>query len=100
MLILWAPGGFRVTCYYYRKAYYRAFFLDPPACAVGEPAGAAIAARRGCFLFQNLHRYFLYLALVFLVLLAIDVVHACIWPGTAAATRSASAWRRSSWPPM
>ncbi len=28
-LILWAPGGFRVTCYYYRKAYYRAFFADP-----------------------------------------------------------------------
>ena len=38
MLILWVPGGFRVTCYYYRKAYYRAFFLDPPACAVGEAA--------------------------------------------------------------
>ena len=34
-------------------------------------------------LFQNLHRYFLYLALVFLVLLAIDVVHACIWPTAA-----------------
>ena len=29
-LILWAPGGFRMTCYYYRKAYYRVFFLDPP----------------------------------------------------------------------
>ena len=37
-LILWAPAGFRVTCYYYRKAYYRAFFLDPVACAVGEPS--------------------------------------------------------------
>src|SRR6476659_4633739 len=36
MLILWMPGGFRLTCYYYRKAYYRAFFLDPVACAVGE----------------------------------------------------------------
>src|SRR5688572_10151642 len=36
-LILWAPGGFRLTCYYYRKAYYRSFFLDPAACAVGEP---------------------------------------------------------------
>src|SRR5215467_6738055 len=36
ILILGGPLGFRVTCYYYRKAYYRAFFLDPPACAVGE----------------------------------------------------------------
>ncbi len=37
LLILAFPLGFRVTCYYYRKAYYRAFFLDPPACAVAEP---------------------------------------------------------------
>src|SRR5262249_13802424 len=37
MLILWGPGGFRVTCYYYRGAYYKAFWADPPACAVGEP---------------------------------------------------------------
>ena len=36
-LILWAPGGFRLTCYYYRGAYYKAFWADPPACAVGEP---------------------------------------------------------------
>jgi len=32
MLILWAPGGFRVTCYYYRGAYYKAFWADPPSC--------------------------------------------------------------------
>jgi hypothetical protein len=78
-LILWAPGGFRVTCYYYRKAYYRAFFLDPPACAVGEPRNAYQGETR-LLLFQNLHRYFLYFALIFLVLLTIDVVHACLWP--------------------
>ena len=30
-LILIFPLGFRLTCYYYRKAYYRAFFLAPPA---------------------------------------------------------------------
>ena len=36
LLILGGPLGFRATCYYYRKAYYRAFFLDPPACAVSE----------------------------------------------------------------
>ena len=36
ILILGGPLGFRLTCYYYRKAYYRGFFLDPPACAVGE----------------------------------------------------------------
>lgn len=78
-LILWAPGGFRVTCYYYRKAYYRAFFLDPPACAVGEKK-KNYRGETALLIFQNIHRYFLYLALAFLVILAIDVVHASIWP--------------------
>ena len=79
-LILWAPGGFRLTCYYYRKAYYRAFFLDPPACAVGESRGTSYRGETRLFLFQNLHRYFLYLAILFLILLSIDVIHACLWP--------------------
>ena len=39
ILILWIPGGFRLTCYYYRKAYYRSFFWSPPACAVKDAAG-------------------------------------------------------------
>ena len=30
--------GFRLTCYYYRKAYYRAFWLSPAACAVARAA--------------------------------------------------------------
>src|SRR5262245_46074429 len=73
------PGGFRLTCYYYRKAYYRAFFLDPPACAVGEPRHGYRGETR-LLLFQNLHRYFLYFALVFLVILFIDFVHSLRWP--------------------
>jgi hypothetical protein len=81
-LILWAPGGFRLTCYYYRKAYYRAFFLDPPGCAVGEARGHGYRGETRLLLFQNLHRYFLYLALVFLVLLSWDVVWACLWPAS------------------
>jgi hypothetical protein len=80
MLILWMPGGFRLTCYYYRKAYYRAFFLDPPACAVGEHRGHSYRGETRLFLFQNLHRYFLYLALGFLIVLSADVVHSCLWP--------------------
>jgi len=36
LLILVGPLSFRLTCYYYRKAYYCAFFLDPPACSVAE----------------------------------------------------------------
>ncbi|HKY04404.1 MAG TPA: succinate dehydrogenase, partial [Blastocatellia bacterium] len=75
-LILWAPGGFRVTCYYYRGAYYKAFWADPPACAVGEPRKNYIGERSFPLIMQNIHRYFLYLALAFLVILSYDVYKA------------------------
>jgi len=78
LLILWAPGGFRMTCYYYRGAYYKAFWADPPACAVGEPRKSYLGERSFPLIIQNIHRYFLYLALMFLVLLAHDVYKA-LW---------------------
>ena len=37
LIILPFPGLFRFTCYYYRGAYYKAFWADPPSCAVGGP---------------------------------------------------------------
>src|SRR5438045_5651554 len=37
LIILPIPGLFRLTCSYYRGAYYKAFWADPPACAVGAP---------------------------------------------------------------
>jgi hypothetical protein len=76
LLILWAPGGFRLTCYYYRGAYYKAFWADPPACAVGEPRNNYRGERRFPLILQNVHRYFLYLALLFLVILSYDVYEA------------------------
>jgi hypothetical protein len=79
MLILWMPGGFRLTCYYYRKAYYRAFMLDPPGCAVGEPRNEYAGETR-LLLFQNIHRYFLYIAIVFIFILGYDAIHTFIWP--------------------
>jgi hypothetical protein len=73
MLILWAPGGFRVTCYYYRGAYYKAFWADPPSCAVGEPRKKYLGEQSFPLILQNVHRYFLYLALAFLFVLGYDV---------------------------
>ena len=73
ILILWAPGGFRFTCYYYRGAYYKAFWSDPIACSVGEPRTSYIGERRFPLILQNVHRYFMYLALLFLLLLLHDV---------------------------
>ena len=73
ILILWAPLGFRATCYYYRKAYYRAYFLDPPACAVGEINEHRYSGEtKFPFLIQNGHRYFLYLAILVLCFLWYD----------------------------
>ena len=69
-LILPFPGAFRLTCYYYRKAYYRAFAGSPPACAV-VPAtpGRPYQGETAFLTFQNLHRYALYFALAFVVFL-------------------------------
>jgi hypothetical protein len=74
LLILWAPGGFRFTCYYYRGAYYKAFWQDPSNCAVGEPRKSYWGERSFPLIMQNIHRYFLYLALVFTVILTYDAV--------------------------
>src|SRR5258706_7434980 len=81
LLVLIFPLGFRTTCYYYRKAYYRSFFADPMACAVGEARKGYLGETRFPFILQNLHRYFLYAALIFLVILWIDVVRAFIFDG-------------------
>jgi hypothetical protein len=73
LLILWMPGGFRLTCYYYRGAYYKAFWADPPACTVGEPRKRYLGERSFPLIVQNVHRYFLYIALAFLIVLARDL---------------------------
>jgi hypothetical protein len=78
LLILPFPGLFRVTCYYYRGAYYKAFWADPPACAVGEPRQRYHGEAAFPLIVQNIHRYFLYVALLFLVVLTYDVYQA-LW---------------------
>jgi hypothetical protein len=83
-LILWAPGLFRLTCYYYRGAYYKAFWADPPSCTVTEPRKKYLGENSFPLVIQNIHRYFMYIALFFIVFLSIDVWKA-LWftnPGT------------------
>ena len=74
LIILIFPLGFRLTCYYYRKAYYRAFWLSPPACGVAEPHGSYSGETRFPLIFQNSHRYFFYLGLVLNVILTYDAI--------------------------
>ncbi len=72
MFILIFPIGFRATCYYYRKAYYRAFMQQPTGCAVSKPWDE-YSGETGLLLVQNLHRYFMYVALIYLPILSYDV---------------------------
>ncbi len=84
LLVLWAPGIFRLTCYYYRGAYYKAFWADPPSCTVTEPRKKYLGENSFPLIIQNIHRYFLYIALFFLLFLSYDV-WTSLWftvPGT------------------
>jgi hypothetical protein len=73
LLILWAPGLFRLTCYYYRGAYYKSFWADPPSCTVSEPRKKYRGENSFPLIIQNVHRYFMYIALFFIIFLSIDV---------------------------
>ncbi len=76
-LILVFPAGFRATCYYYRGAYYKGFWGDPPNCAVGEPGFRGRRYRgeaKWPLIVMNIHRYFLYAALFFVGFLSYDAI--------------------------
>ncbi|HLR98007.1 hypothetical protein H7J77_12645 [Mycolicibacillus parakoreensis] len=79
----WIPMGslvlpilllFRLTCYYYRKAYYRSVWQSPTGCAVPEPRGAYTGETRFPLIVQNGHRYFFYLASLILLLNTYDAI--------------------------
>ncbi|WP_066371452.1 hypothetical protein [Herbidospora mongoliensis] len=78
ILILGLPAGFRLTCYYYRKSYYRSFWLSPPACSVAEPHKKYTGETRLPLIIQNVHRYFFYGAILIGAILTYDAVLALI----------------------
>ncbi len=81
ILILIVPLGFRLTCYYYRRAYYRSFWLSPPNCAVADAHGSYSGETRFPLILQNVHRWFFYLGLILNVILTIDAVVSYNQPG-------------------
>lgn len=81
-LILMGPAGMRFTCYYYRGSYYKAFWADPPACAVGEPRKIYRGEAKLPLNFQNLHRFFFYPAAAFVLILAYDAYRAMWFIGS------------------
>jgi hypothetical protein len=73
LLILPIPAFFRVTCYYYRGAYYKAFWGDPPSCTVGEARRSYWGENSFPLILQNVHRYMLFLSMAVLAILYLDV---------------------------
>ncbi|MGZ8737931.1 MAG: hypothetical protein ACXWW7_12265 [Nocardioides sp.] len=73
LIILAIPLGFRMTCYYYRKAYYRSFWLSPPACGVAEPHTKYTGERRFPLILQNVHRYALIASTLIALVLTYDL---------------------------
>lgn len=74
LLVAWIPLGFRLTCYYYRKAYYRSYWLSPPSCAVPEPRTKYTGERRLPLILNNSHRWFFYLGFLLSLILTYDAV--------------------------
>ena len=87
IFILWAPLGFRLTCYYYRGAYYKGFWADPPACTVGEPRKTYWGERTLPLILQNVHRYFLYFAILFIAILSYDAWRGLWFPAPGGGTQ-------------
>ncbi|MFH1263453.1 MAG: succinate dehydrogenase [Pseudomonadota bacterium] len=76
LFIVWVPGLFRFTCYYFRGAYYKAFWADPISCAVTEPRKKFLGENSLPLILQNSHRYFMYLAVIFIGFHCYDTFHA------------------------
>ena len=66
--------AFRLTCYYYRKAYYRSVWQSPPGCAVAEPHSRYTGETRLPLIMQNLHRYFFYAAVIISLINTYDAI--------------------------
>jgi hypothetical protein len=81
LLVVSVPIGVRATCYYYRKLYYRSFWLSPPACGVSDGHQRYSGESRFPLILQNLHRYFWAASVLVAMMLTFDAVNAFRQPG-------------------
>ncbi len=67
ILVVPVAGLFRLTCYAYRKDYYRHIFNHPQSCVVREDSSSrGYSGETTLFAFNNLHRYLLYAGIALL----------------------------------
>jgi hypothetical protein len=82
-MVLWAPLGLRTSCYYYRKSYYRSFFLAPPACSVAGMARRKYSGETKLpLVLNNLHRIFFYFAALVVAFLWYDAIRGLFYNGS------------------
>jgi hypothetical protein len=81
LLVMAAPIGVRATCYYYRKLYYRSFWLSPAACTVADAHRTYSGESRLPLVLQNVHRYFWALSVLVAIMLTYDSINAFRQPG-------------------
>ena len=80
--VAWAPLAFRLTCYYYRKAYFRSFFWHPRSCAVPEPHRGTYRGETAFpWILNNFHRFAFYATVVQVGFLWYDAVVAFNFAG-------------------
>jgi hypothetical protein len=79
--VVWVPFGFRLTCYYYRKAYFRGFLWHPRSCAATEPARGTYWGETRFWIFNNLHRFAMYVTVIQLAILWLDMVNSFWYRG-------------------
>jgi hypothetical protein len=72
--VAWAPLAFRLTCYYYRKAYFRSFFWHPRSCAVDEPKRRYRGETVFPWVLNNFHRFAFYATVVQVGFLWFDAI--------------------------
>lgn len=81
LIILIFPLLFRLTCYYYRRSYYRAIWWSPPSCAVADFRHTYTGETRFPLILQNAHRYAFYFGLILNCFLTYDAVESFRVPG-------------------
>ncbi|MCL5427895.1 MAG: succinate dehydrogenase [Candidatus Marsarchaeota archaeon] len=85
ILILPLVGLYRLTCYAYRKDYNRHIFRHPAACPVADRMDSKARPYTGetsaIFKAENLHRYFLYAAIIILPFFFYDVYVSLTYSG-------------------
>lgn len=80
--VAWAPLAFRLTCYYYRKAYFRSFLWHPRSCAVAEPGRGRYRGETAFpWILNNFHRFAFYATVVQVGFLWYDAVVAFDFAG-------------------